>query len=431
MATFKISIFDHQQREDGLYPISIRVTWKRQSAYIKTEYRVSKKQIRQIGKSYELKDTFLLRELNNRIADYEDIKLKKLGSKIEYYSAKELADYFVKQTKDTGGEIDMIQFGRDYASKLKFNYARIFTATLNAIVDFTGREKVMFADVTSKFLMSFENHLKTSRKVIRNNQLGNAVEVIQAPVSDLTIRNYMSNIRTLFNAAIMQFNDDDKDEIVIKHYPFKKYKIKPLQETKKRNLSIDQIRAILNLPDEGLTDRAIIARDVFLMSFMLVGTNTVDLFGMPANSIKNDRISYNREKTADRRRDDAQISIRIEPEVKALIDKYRAKAVGKAFNFAERYANAPAFNANLNKGLKVVAKKLGFDFPLSTYYARHSWATIARNDCRISKDDVHLALNHVDDKTKITDIYIARDWSIIDDANRKVIDLLTNVNSGR
>jgi integrase len=426
MATFKISIFDHQQREDGLYPISIRVTWKRQSAYIKTEYRVSKKQIRQVGKGYELKDAFLLRELNNRIADYEDIKLKKLGSKIEYYSAKELADYFVKQTKDTGGEIDMIQFGRDYASKLKFNYARIFAATLNAIVDFTGREKVMFADITSKFLMSFENHLMTSRKVIRNNQLGNAVEVIQAPVSDLTIRNYMSNIRTLFNAAIMQFNDDDKDEIVIKHYPFKKYKIKPLQETKKRNLSIDQIRAILNLPDEGLTERAIIARDVFLMSFMLVGTNTVDLFGMPASSIKNGRITYNREKTSDRRRDDAQISIRIEPEVEALIDKYRAKTVGKAFNFAERYANAPAFNANLNKGLKVVAEKLGFDFPLSTYYARHSWATIARNDCRISKDDVHMALNHVDDKTKITDIYIARDWSIIDDANRKVIDCINN-----
>lgn len=421
MATFKICVFEHQKRADDTFPVSIRVTWKRQSAYIKTEYRVSKKQL---TKTFELKDPFILRELNNRIATYEELKVRKLRLNIEAYSAKELAEYFTKQSSDSGGEIDFIQFGRDYASKLKYNYTRIFRSTLNAIVDYTGREKVMFSEITSKFLMSFENHLKTERKVIRDNQLGVPVEVIQPPVSDMTIRNYMSNIRTLFNAAIMQFNDDDKDEIVIKHYPFKKYKIKPLQETKKRNLSIAQIKAILTLPDDGLTERAIIARDVFLISFMLVGTNTVDLFGMPASSIKNGRITYNREKTSDRRRDDAQISIRIEPEVKVLIDKYRATQGGKAFNFAERYTNAQAFNSNLNKGLKVIAEKLGLDIPLSTYYARHSWATIARNDCRISKDDVHLALNHVDDKTKITDIYIARDWSIVDDANRKVIETL-------
>lgn len=424
MATFKVCVFKHQKREDDLYPVSIRVSWKRQSAYIKTAYRVTKKQIKAGEKTFELKDPFILRELNNLIADFEDIKVKKIGRKIEDYSAKELAEYFVKQTLARGGEIDFVEFGRNHASTLKTNYAHLLNATINALIDFTGKEAIMFDEITFRFLQLFEAHLKTQRKVVRKNQFDKSIEVTQEPVSDLTLRNYMSNIRTLFNAAMMQYNDEEKEDIVIKHYPFRKYKIKPLQETKKRNLSVEQIKAIYKLADEDLTERGVIARDVFIMSFMLVGTNMIDFYEMTADCISTDRITYNRTKTADRRMDDAKISIKIEPEAKALIGKYRAKQGKKAFIFSERYATSSAFVANVNKGLRVIADRLGLDIPLSTYYARHSWATIARNDCRISKDDVHLALNHVDEKTKITDIYIARDWSIIDDANRKVINSL-------
>lgn len=58
------------------------------------------------------------------------------------------------------------------------------------------------------------------------------------------------------------------------------------------------------------------------------------------------------------------------------------------------------------------------------YWARHTFATVARNACRISKDDVALALNHVDDEHRTTDIYIEKDWSIVDELQIKVIGLL-------
>jgi hypothetical protein len=58
---------------------------------------------------------------------------------------------------------------------------------------------------------------------------------------------------------------------------------------------------------------------------------------------------------------------------------------------------------------------------LSTYYARHSWATIARNKCKISKSDIGECLNHADPDRKTADVYIEKDWSFIDEANRKVI----------
>ncbi len=419
MATFKICTFKHQQRADKTYPVSIRVTWKRKSAYVKTEYRVVK---RQLTRNFEIKDSFILRELNNRIADYEELMVKKLGRKIEYYSAKDLADFFVKQTTNKGGEIDFVEFSRKHVSNLKSSYRHIFNATLNALIDFTGTERIFISEITSKFLVSFENYLKTERRIIRKDQFGRETKTKKPPSSDLTVRNYTSNIRTLFNAAIAEFNDEDKGDIVIMHYPFRKYKVKPLPVTRKRNLSVEEVRKIISVEDKVLTQRAIVARDVFLLSFMLVGMNTADLYDLPADAIKEGRITYRRVKTMDRRSDQAEISIKIEPEVQALINKYRG--VEKAFSFSSLYSSKEIFNANVNKGLKVVAVAAVLKVPLSTYYARHSWASIARNDCRISKDDVHFALNHVDEKTKITDIYIARDWSIIDDANRKVLDLV-------
>lgn len=60
---------------------------------------------------------------------------------------------------------------------------------------------------------------------------------------------------------------------------------------------------------------------------------------------------------------------------------------------------------------------------LTFYAARHSWATIARNDCGISMDDVAMALNHKSGHD-VTDAYIKNDWSKIDKVNRKVIDIV-------
>ena len=61
---------------------------------------------------------------------------------------------------------------------------------------------------------------------------------------------------------------------------------------------------------------------------------------------------------------------------------------------------------------------------LEYYAARHSWATIARNKCRIPKDVIDIVFNHSNPDTKMTDIYIEEDHSLVDEANRKVLDLL-------
>jgi hypothetical protein len=61
---------------------------------------------------------------------------------------------------------------------------------------------------------------------------------------------------------------------------------------------------------------------------------------------------------------------------------------------------------------------------LTFYAARHTFGNLARNTCRKSKDDVALALNHVDQSHKVTDIYLEKDWKIVDEVQEAVLNLL-------
>jgi hypothetical protein len=240
----------------------------------------------------------------------------------------------------------------------------------------------------------------------------------------------MTNIRTLFNAARDRYNDEDKGEIRISHYPFSKYKIERDYPAKPRNLVIEQNRKIRDIKDEDLkTVRAILGRDVYMLSFYLIGINLADLYEMPVTALQGGRLNYNRQKTKGERKDEAFISIRIEPEARLLVNKYKAKKGEYLFRFKGQYSDPANFVRAVNKGLEVVSRICSFNH-ITSYYARHSWGSIARNDCDISKDDINLCLNHVDQEMKkTTDKYIAKDWSKIDKANRKVLDKLAGIDA--
>jgi integrase len=89
------------------------------------------------------------------------------------------------------------------------------------------------------------------------------------------------------------------------------------------------------------------------------------------------------------------------------------------FNFSSRYNDYEGFNKNLNIGLKTVGKAVGIN-DLEFYQARHTFATLSRNLMKFSKGDVDEALNHVG-SFEVADIYIAKDFSIINDNNFKLI----------
>jgi integrase len=98
-----------------------------------------------------------------------------------------------------------------------------------------------------------------------------------------------------------------------------------------------------------------------------------------------------------------------------LVERYRN---GNRFCFRDTYSTAYNFNKAVNKGLKRIGAAIGVD-NLQFYAARHTWATIARNDCQVAFDTVAMALCH--SQRTVTDIYIRRDFSAVDAANDRVL----------
>jgi hypothetical protein len=103
-----------------------------------------------------------------------------------------------------------------------------------------------------------------------------------------------------------------------------------------------------------------------------------------------------------------------------LLEKYTGER-------SSRYSTFKGLDGALSIGMRQIAKLI--EVPGITYYwARHTFANTARNDCRITKDDVALALNHIDIGHRTTDIYIyiyiSKDWKIVDEVQIKVVSLL-------
>lgn len=231
-------------------------------------------------------------------------------------------------------------------------------------------------------------------------------------------------LRHLYNEARRFYNKPDKGLIRIPHSPFDYFKIPRQEATRKRAITPEQIKAIWEMPYQNIhkgakgTCRFDLAKDCFILSFCLMGINSVDLYN--ATDLRGNRLVYNRTKTKDRRLDKAKMEVIVPDMILPIIEKYQDKTGKCLFNFYKYYRDHKGFNKAINSGLKEIGKLLGID-DLEYYAARHSWATIARNKLGINKYVVHEALNHIDASMRVTDIYIERDFMNENKANAKVI----------
>lgn len=222
---------------------------------------------------------------------------------------------------------------------------------------------------------------------------------------------HLRNIRAVFNYAI----DNEYTSL----YPFRKFRIKK-EETRKRSLSVGQLRELICFKCEPYQERY---RDMFMLMFYLIGINAVDLFLAKPEDVVNGRLEYKRAKTG------KLYSIKIEPEAMSILEKYKGK--NYLLNIMDEYKDYKNFLHRMGIALKEIGsttrkgrggKKLRMPlFPdISSYWARHTWATIAAS-LDIPKETISAALGH-EIGSPITSIYIKFDQNKVDEANRKVID---------
>lgn len=405
MATISAVILKADQKQDKTWNVKFRVTNNQRSAYINTPHYVTKNQIDKKGK---LKNDFIIEYLSEDLKHFRK-KVSELGMSVKSMSAQEIKSYLVQKNES----IDFIGFCRRHTERLKEEgkgpSAAPMAAVVNSLEDYFKSKSVPITEITSNMLFGYERFLKTERQITRKNQLGANITSTVGPMTGGGVVKYMSYIRLLFNEARKQYNNEDAGLIRIPHYPFKKYVIGKMPAAKKKNLSVKKILSIRDFEAVPGT-RSEMARDLFMLSFYLCGMNAIDIYTLPPYT-GDKRINYNRSKTKGRRKDDAFISIAVPPEAVPILEKY-------AGNLQGRYGDVSAFRKGIKAGLDLIGVP-----GLTFYHARHSFATLARNECRFSKDDVALSLNHKSG-SDVTDTYIAPDWKIIDDVQAGVLALL-------
>jgi integrase len=233
---------------------------------------------------------------------------------------------------------------------------------------------------------------------------------------------HLRNIRSVFNEAIRQ----DLTDL----YPFRKFRFTG-EQTMKRSLLPEQLAQLRDYPCLPYLVRY---RDIFMLMFYLIGINSKDLLFLTDDNIINGRVEYRRAKTG------RLYSIRLEPEAQEIINKYRGKA--HLLYVMDEYKDYKDFLHRMNENLEKIGpveytptkvkgkvRKLisyhGLFHGLTTYWARHTWATIAHK-IGVPKDVISMALGH-SFGVRVTDIYIDYDSDKVDEANRKVIDFVNNI----
>ena len=416
MLTIKAEVQRDKQRSDGTYNVKVRFTQDRKVKRLSSSLFVSSKDL---TKSFNFKEgTTVKREVDKLIQTYQE-KCAKLQLEVNHYTLDDIFS-FLKSEREQTQSIDFIQYCKEWLETTDIKGKKNYQSALNSFISYLGKEHLKTDEVTSQLLNGFKAHLnlKREKQVLQLQKQGKRIP------SNRTVSLYLGSIRHLFNEAKKKYNDYDKNIILIPHSPFEHVEVPKQEATRKRALSAETINQILKLPyirNANGKERICpfnLAKDCFILSFCLMGMNSVDLHS--CDEIENNAITYYRSKTTGRRLDKAKMKVDILPVLSSLMEKYKDHTGRRVFRFYQMYNTANNFNRAINLGLKQIGKMLQVD-DLEFYAARHSWATIALNKVGIDKYTVHAALNHVDETMRVTDIYIERDFVNENKANAKVV----------
>lgn len=394
MKNLKLYLDTRRTDAKGTAVVKIRLIKDRVAAYISTDIRLTPEQwdseLGLVVKHPRAKNLNVF--LANELLQVEDILMEN-KEEFRTLSATEVMRQVQAQRnpEKLGAPKDLFYpFAVKFMeSKEKTRTKEIYAATLSRLKDYTDYyDELRFTDITIDWLKNFDKFLQ------RYSPSANARAI------------HLRNIRAVFNAAI--------DEELITHYPFRKYKIKT-EETVKRSLTVRQLARLFLYEPKPYAEKYL---DMFKLMFYLIGINTVDLAGL--TEIRSGRIEYHRAKT------NRLYSIKVEPEALEIIKKYIGEK-DKLLNVFEDRDTYQSFGRLMNLALHEIGKEMDGRSRvktysnLTTYWARHTWATIAA-ELDIPKETIAKALGH--GGREVTDVYIRFDDKKIDKANRQVIDYL-------
>lgn len=310
-------------------------------------------------------------------------------------SVDNIISEFNRQRSGNSLFVFMEQIVELYKRQGKDRTSETYSATLNSFKKFRGGVDLSLAHIDSDIIEAYESYLRL------------------ANLSSNTISFYMKHLRAVYNRAV------DK-EIVADKRPFR-YATTSTEKTVKRALSLKTIKRIKSI---DLSDNPVkqFARDMFLFSFYTRGMAFVDIAYLKKKDLSGEILTYRRKKTNQR------LIIHWEKYMQDILRIYGAEE-SSPFLFSiikdytddhrRQYLNSMCL---INRYLKEIGMELGLALPLTLYCARHSWASIARDE-GIPVSVISEGMGH--DSEKTTQIYLASlETELVDKANRKILKLL-------
>lgn len=383
---------ESQEGNDAVFPIKLTITKSSRTAYLSTGIFVRKdqwKNKRIIGRSDKVQlNHFLDNYLFNARSIVQD---GRMSGRFVDWSATEIKNEIARLMEN--GEINeseptLYDAFKAFSSKRPSERTReIYQVTWRKIsLLYPFAERITLKSITLAWLEDFDERL-----IARGNN---------PSTRNLDLRNLRAVIRYAKKHKLMSEN------------PFEDFDM-PKSLSPNRFLSANQLRAFINARLEPWEEKY---RDFFLLSFYLIGINTEDLLHIV--NIVEDRILYTRSKTG------KEMSVKVEAEALSIINKYKGKRY--LLNILDTYQNTHNWTAKVDSELKKIASRIGLP-PITIYWARHTWATIAYNDLQVHADTITDALGHQPDTNKVTHIYIRKRNSLkVDEANRRMIDYVHN-----
>ena len=242
---------------------------------------------------------------------------------------------------------------------------------------------LQFNDIDAEWLQNFDRYLVTYCPSLNSRSI------------------HLRNIRTIFNHALNK-------QLTTAPYPFRQYKIKS-QPSQPTPLTLEQLRLLWSYHPHH--EAQAYCLDIWRLVFALIGINMADLCNL--KSISQGRINYTRQKTS------RLYSVKVENVARLLIQAHRGK--NYLVDILEHYKSIHVATSMINRHLKDIASDLGLP-AITTYTARYTWATLAAS-VDIPIEVISQALGHSYGMA-VTQGYILPDRRKVDEANKKVIDLL-------
>lgn len=405
MATFKALIRKNERRSDGTWNVKIRVTHNRKYRLISTPFYVDQYQI---TRGYNIKDASIISKVDQKTAEYRD-RVVSLGFAVEQMSVDELVNALEKKQE----QIDFIQFMYDYSENLRktkrTNTANLYLTAAASLHRYNKEKPLYCHEISAKYMHDYFMSIQH----LKNN----------------TIRSYIICIRTMYNAAQLEYNNDEAGIVNVKHGVFKLIQLPQQNETDKGTLNSKQIQAIIDAPYTGSWYYDF-TKDMFLLSFMCFGMNVQDLFFAKKSQYKDGILSYRRQKVS-RVKKEADMKIKVPDAAKVILKKYSGDkeylidfSGHKRDIHVCRYIHATFQNAGIEKEGDYLSK-IGHKAGEYVFYGnRHAMATIALNECGIDYMTVHRMLNHATPQSlRTTDVYIQKDYTQLWEANDKLMSL--------